>query len=574
LEDVKGKKMSEAFRLGVKPPSELAPPDWMTENVSLFNSERGKKFDINQSLWLREPLMQLKNYDTKQVVLYGPTGVGKSAMAEAMFAWVVAESPGPLLYLSQTNDTSRIWKESRLSYALKSVPRVRDLWPKDRHKDRKGDIIFPHMPMHIRGANKSSCQELSMQYLYGDEVWTWKPDLMQEFLGRHHNRWNRKVFLVSQAGLVDDSMDRAFEETDKNEWSFECDGCGDMVQYHRKILKYDIIKVEGSIDDQATADTARIECPKCGHIYPDQIRVRRDMHKKSRYVPTSDKGLKGHKGYRMHRLGVWHTSWASYVLKELKAKKQLNLGVVDLWRQTHQKDDCQPWKDDLGMKRKEMRLSDTKLKDRDPKAKMKNETDRFMSCDKGGDHFWVVVRAWAKGEGSELLFAGYVPENKDAQELRSLQEKYAVEDRKTLIDIQFDSDKIASWCQRYGWTGIRGNGVVTSYKHKIRGGATVEKSYSAPKIKEGKTLVARAIYFEVASNPIKDILWRLMNGEGINWTVPEDVSKAYKRHMKSEVRKEKDNGKQVWEAADRQNHLWDAEYYNVAAALMNGIFED
>ena len=68
-----------------------------------------------------------------------------------------------------------------------------------------------------------------------------------------------------------------------------------------------------------------------------------------------------------------------------------------------------------------------------------------------------------------------------------------------------------------------------------------------------------------------------MNGGGIDWMVSSDVSKAYRNHMKAEVRKEEPTGKgknitSYWETKNRQNHLWDAEVYNVAAALVWGIF--
>lgn len=565
--------MSKAFCQAVKPPSPLDPPVWISQNVKLFNSERGDKYDINQALWFYEPLMQLKNYNTKQVVVYAPTGAGKSAMAEGLICWVVTQRPGPLLYLSQTNDTSRLWKETRLDYSLKNCPKVKALWPKDRHKNRKGDLIFPHMPLHIRGANKSSCQELSMQYLFGDEVWTWDAGLMTEFLNRHHKRWNRKVFLVSQAGYVDDSMDRAYEETDKNEWHFKCDGCGEYIRYEREILKYDKIKENGMLNHQLSANTARIECPECGHEYKDHVAVRRKMHENSKYIPTNNSPIDGHKGYRMHRLGIWHTPWSDYVLTELKAKKQLDMGVVDSWRQTLQKDDCQPWRDDLGIKRKDMKVSEHKLADIDPKWKMPGETHRFMTVDKGKEHFWVIIRAWSRGTASELLYEGYVESTKDEIRMREIQQRFEVQDNHVFVDIGYEQSETIDEIAPYGWWGIKGS-QKPFFVHKTKVGQE-EKLYSSVKIATGKT-GRKARYIDVSADSVKDVLWRLMNGQGLDWRVPRDVSKAYKRHMKGEVKTEGPTGKkqlidEYWKRID-DNHLFDCEYYNVAAALICGIF--
>ena len=569
--------MSKAFALGVRPPSELDPPDWMSKNVKLANSERSNKFDISQTKWLRKPLMCLSDHNVKQIVFYAPTGCGKSTMAEGIIPWVVNEKPGPFLYMSQTNATSKTWKESRLDFALKSCEYVRKLWPKDRHKSRTADIIFAHMPLHIRGANIGNCQELSMQYLYGDEIWRWEKPLLREFLGRHHNRWNRKVFLVSQAGAKSDSMDMSYEETDMAEWSFKCK-CGEFVRYSRQRIKYDIVKDDGEIDAQKSADTARLTCEYCDEIYEDTARVRRALHEGSDYIPTSKKGLTAHKGFRMHRLGVWWIPWSEYVLTEIKAKKQLDLGVIDLWKQTHQKDDCIPWSDEIGIERKDMKVSHSPMGERDPKAKIDDETVRFFTLDKGGDHFWGTVRAWSAGKGSELLWEGYIPATKEEIRIQEIQAKFGVESRHVFVDISFEWEITAELCAQNEWWGIRGNGQVKSYSHPIEGGGTEEKSYSQIKYTTGDK-GSRCRYIEIATNPIKDVLWRLMNGGGLNWTIPPDVSKVYRNHMRAEVRVEGPHGKSkttqsYWEQKSRQNHLWDCEVYNVSAALMFGVFGD
>jgi len=567
--------MSQAFCLGVRPPSDLDPPDWMSHNVKLANSERSNKFDITQTKWLRKPLMCLTDHNVKQVVLYAPTGCGKSTMAEGLIPWVISEKPGPFLYMSQTNATSKTWKETRLDYALKSCDYVKKLFPADRHKSRVSDILFPHMPLHIRGANMSNCQELSMQYLYGDEIWRWSPELLREFLGRHHNRWNRKVFLVSQAGYKDDSMDLSYKETDKAEWSFLCE-CGEWVRYARAHLKYDIVKVKDEIDEQASADTARIECPHCKHSYEDKIGVRRKLMDASDYIETS-KGLTGFKGYRMHRLGVWWVPWREYALAELKAKRQLNMGVTELWMQTHQKDDCIPWDDEMSLQRKEIQFTDKKMHGRDPKQHIQDETIRFFTLDKGQEHFWGVVRAWSKGKRSEILWEGYIPSTDDEFKIKEIQKLYDVRDTCVFIDIGFEWSKTAQLCADNGWFGIRGGGRSMSYAHKAQKGKPIEKAYSPIRYTQGEA-GRKCAYFEIATDPIKDILARLMSGNGLEWIIPRDISKTYKFHMKSEVRREGQKGieKKVigyWETLNRANHLWDCEVYQVAAALMVGIFD-
>ena len=569
--------MSNAFRIGIRPPSTLTPPDWASENIKLQGSERSAKFDISQTPWLRAPMECGADSSTREVVFLAPTGSGKSTLAEGYTGWVVSEDPGSFLYASQTDTDAKFWVETRLLPALKSCPHIDKLWPADRHKTRSTEIIFPHMAFVAGGANMSNFQEKSMRYLYGDEVWRWKNGMVGFFLKRHHDRWNRKVFLVSQAGYTEDDLDVEWSKTDQANWSFECT-CGEFIRYERSVIKYDVIKSENSIDHQATADTARVVCPECQKEYEDRPKIRRDLTNTAEYVPESDKAFTGYKGFRIHRLAVWWIPWRNYVLKILEAKRKLDLGDVTSYRQMLQADDCLPWSDDMGVDSKEMKVSHTPMRDRDKKELMENETVRFFTLDKGGDHFWGTIRAWANGEASELLWEGYIPATTDEFRIQELQEEYDVKSNHVFVDIGFEWSITAALCAKNGWWGIRGGMNTQSYQHDVKGGGKVERLYSKVRHTTGDDgSICR--YIEIATNPIKDILWRLMNGSGLNWTIPPDVSKAYRNHMKSETRKTGPRGKEkkiieYWECTNRQNHLWDCEVYSVAAALIFGIFGD
>jgi len=59
--------------------------------------------------------------------------------------------------------------------------------------------------------------------------------------------------------------------------------------------------------------------------------------------------------------------------------------------------------------------------------------------------------------------------------------------------------------------------------------------------------------------------------------LPIDVSDNFRNHLKAEVRAETTDGKgnvtQFWKTLNRNNHLWDCLYYNVAVAYVRGVFK-
>jgi phage terminase large subunit GpA-like protein len=574
-------------RLSLRPPTKLTPWQWSAENVRIQNSERATKFDPEQTPWWKAPLECAGDSDTREVVILAPTGSGKSTLAEALIPYVVSEDPGPMLYASQTDEDAKFWAESRLIPSLRSCSALSGLWPEDRHKSRKLEIIFPHMPLVLGGANLSNFQEKSMRWLYGDEVWTWNKGLVREFLARHHDRWNRKVFLVSQGGTTEGELHLEWLKTTQAEFSWRCQKCGHAQAYSFDSLRFDKLAHEdGTIDEQASADTARMECSACRHAYPDNVMTRRqlagsNMHNGSLgYIPTKEGAIRGYEGFHVDSLAVWWVPWSAEVLGFLEAKRMLALGIVDKYRQWRQKRRALFWSDDCADAQTSLaRSSDFTKADYEEGKPIEGEEKRFMTIDVGGNHFWVGICAWrGKGGGCRVLHEGFAPsEGGDETKLAALAKRYNVPDSHVFIDIGFEQDRIFDLCQIHGWTGIKGEGKKQSFRW-AKDGKTVERLFS-PRQRARAKRGGLVNFFFVATNPIKDILSRMLAGNGAPIELPADLSRAFEAHMRSERREMIRNAKTgeetaIWVTKNRNNHLWDVMVYQIGAALMFRLFDE
>jgi phage terminase large subunit GpA-like protein len=519
--------------------------------------------------------------EVRNIVILAPTGSGKSTLAEGLVPWIISEEPGPMMYASQTDPDAKFWAETRLQPMMKQCEPLKDIWPKDRHKSRAMEIIFPHMFLILGGANESSFQEKSIRWLYGDEVWAWKPGLVREFLARHHNRWNRKIYLVSQGGFKDGELDGEWQKTDQGIFSFPCPSCDTVQPWRRQQLQYEVVKHDdGEIDEQGTADTVRYRCvnPECAAEFADKTHVRRGLATSGRYVSTSNKGLRGFRGFRVHALAIWWIPWAEYVLEKLAAEKQLKAGVVDRWRQLLQKRDAEMWSDDMADQNRELKTALYAREEFETGDPIEGEVKRFATVDVGGDHFWCVIRAWKQGGASCCLWEGYVPgRGGDEKELADLMKKYKVTPSHVFVDTQFDQERVFELCGKHGWTGIKGDGKRANFRHNPPNKPAVDKLYSTTcRAKTKSGAIVKYIFF--ATNPIKDILQRLSTGQGAEWELPSDLSKAYAKHFKAERREEFKQAqtgepKWIWVQHHKQNHLWDCEAYQIGAALIFGLFE-
>jgi len=582
-------------RLGFRPPTRLQPWQWAQKHVKIQNSERSSSFDPEQTPWWKAPMEWAADAETRECVIIAPTGSGKSTLAEALIPYVVSEDPGNLLYASQTDPDAKFWAETRLIPTLKACESMNGLWPEDRSLSRKLEIIFPHMALVMGGANMSNFQEKSCRWLYGDEVWKWTAGLIREFLARHHNRWNRKVFLVSQGGETDKELDLEWKKTPQSNFSWKCEKCKTPQIYSWDSLRFDMIhREDGQIDEQATAETARLECISCRAQYADTAMVRRKLANSNMgngsmgYVASNPNALTGYAGFHVDSLAVWWVPWSDEVLGWLEGKRLVKAGVVEKYRQWWQKRRANFWSDDMADVKVEISRSDfSKLEHEDGKpienegmmgAEGSRRNARFMTVDVQGTHFWAIVQAWKSGGGSRILWEGHVEsDGKEESVLVALQTRYGVQSPDVWIDIGYDQGRIFNLMAIHGWRGIKGEGNKRSFAHVAQNGTKTERLYS--KIQRARSPRGAIVQFVfVATNPVKDILHAIITGNGAEIEFPSDLSKTFGKHMKAErremIRSPKTGQEEsVWVTKNRENHLWDCLVYQIAAALMMRLFD-
>jgi energy-coupling factor transporter ATP-binding protein EcfA2 len=532
--------------------------------------------------------------ETRQVVVLSPTGSGKSTMAEALTCYVVSEDPGPMLYASQTDATSGFWAESRLMPAIRRCEPLAALLPTDRNKVRKTEIMFPHMPLLVTGANMSSFQELSMRWLYGDEAWAWKAGLIREFQARHHNRWNRKEYLVSQGGFADGEFDTQWKATDMARFSWRCE-CGSAQPFSFEQIKFD--RIEG--DKDATARTARRVCPSCGKEHDDTTLARRALSDSN-----MDNGAMGYiagkdapnerRGFQIDRGAVWWVPMRDDVLAFLNAMEAKDMGdylQLQQWRQKHR---AEFWSEDMTDSPIEITASSSYLtadcatKDRLPGEIMMRHKGkeiglaRFMTIDAGKDHFWYAVTTWKPGGVIRVLREGRTQSRGQVNgvwepELVDIANSYGIAPHRVWLDFGFEIDRMAEIAATNGWHGVLGRDE-RAFRWPIGKGKHVERLFSDLSRKLlPNGIVAK--YRRLASNPIKDTLYRMTQREG-GIELPGDISDAFREHMACERREKRSLGRDqgtewIWTPgkSHAQNHLWDCMYYAVGQGLLYKLFQ-
>lgn len=566
---------SEGISAGIVTSYQGDPLDWLTQYVRLPHSARSTRFDPQNAPWLNDIVRSVTDDRVKQIIVRAPTGGGKTTLLELVVPWIIAQQPGPMLVIGQTDETTKEWAESRLIPILEGCEPVAKLFPSDRHLKRKTSILFPHMAMFLSGANLSSLQEKSMRYCYGDECWRWDPGMIGELKKRHHDRWNRKTILCSQAGNAGEDFDIEFNDGVISEWGTECESCGQWHKFLWKSIRYDEAKTEaGEWDWQAVSASVRHHCPHCDHVTLDTAQGRRSMAGRGRYaIQDGNQPISGCVSFTWSALGVWWIPWADLVVEWLKAQESKRRGMTDPLRQFVQKRLAQSWRAEQETPEINLTAGDYYFADHLDGQAIDNEVKRIMAIDRQRDHFWTTIRAFRIDGSSRLLWAGKVL---TVENLRALQNRMRVPNKLTFLDAQYETGQCYNDCVRNDWTALHGSGRDT-FTH-VHGGKQIQKFYSPVK-EAAAPNGGRARYIFWSNDGIKDRLSQLRAQGSPIWEYPKDVPPEYLKQINSEVKREmvdKVTKAITWRYVKIRpdNHMWDTEAMTTAAALMLGLLKD
>jgi phage terminase large subunit GpA-like protein len=561
----------DAFADSMRPPSRLDVTEWCSKYVKLPHSARSPQFDISSTPWLKEPMQVTADNDNKEVVIVAPVGSGKTTLFEGLIPWIISEEPGGTLVALQTDSEASTWAETRLNPSLQLCEPIKNLFPEDRHKKRKTEIIFPHMPLLIGGANLSTLQSKSMRWVIGDEVWIWKQGMIEEARRRTHDRWNSRCLFVSQGSFEGDDFHEAYKQTDQRIFKWLCSKCNTRNAWNFKYLIYDETRDSNDrIIESEIEQTARLKCPECEHEYKDNVATRRALSDSSIYESTNPAARTGYIGFNYSALCVWWIPWGKLAVEYAKANEAKKQGVLKPLSQFIQKRLAEFWADEIGSNMSALIAADYKKSEFVDGSLWDGEFYRFMTVDVQRDHFWAVIRAWKPDGSSRLIY-----ENKILtwESIREIQKQYKVQDACTAIDSQYRTDEAYSRCGQFGWTALHGSGK-DHFTHIVRK-KHIKKLYSPFNYAVSST-GKRARYCHWSNEKVKDILSLLRSGQGVSWEVPQDISENYLKQIDSEVKKDFVNTqdksvKYRWVKIKKDNHIWDCETMNLLMAIMINI---
>lgn len=543
-------------------------------------------FRSENSPWIREVMEAIVDPKIRLVSIIAAVQSSKTTSPELTLCYIIANLPGPCLWLDQTDEDAKDESESRLQKLFESCEPVKKLFPKNKNKQRNCTIHFSNgMTLWLLGAyNKTNLQRRSIRWLFGDETWRWPVGHMAEAEARTTAfGWLGKCVFMSQGGEENDDTHRKFETTDMREWHYKCPKCGKYIPYKWENVEWDddCKDENGEYDFSKINHSTALKCPECGEYFEDSDRMRRILNKDGKFIALNPNASKENVGFHWNALASM--SWGKLAELYLRAKIAARKGDSSLLQQFYQKRLALAWREFAEDYRLEIASGSynsgdvwdeeagfNKLGEIIAPPFAENEVIaplRIMSVDVQMNCFYLVVRAWSINGSSRLLWHEKVLTWEDIEEI---QKRFKILDNLVFVDSGYNSFEVYKHCGERNWIALMGDNR-TNFFHRLPNGKTVLRFYSPVKHIFISRYVKCRMHFWSNLN-VKDTLARIRRNQnpadGATWEVPTDISEDYLKQMESEHRIKKGNS-WIWEQiGNRPNHYLDCEAMNCAGALM------
>jgi len=258
-----------------RPPPDLTVSEWADQNrfLSVESSATPGRFRTEVVEYMREPMDMVGKPGVRRLTLMTSAQVGKSTVIENVIGYLMHHDPCPILHVSPTIDSMKMFSKERLAPMIRDCPSLRGIVKDARSRDSGNTLaskLFPGGHIAMVGSNApAGLASRPIRAVVADEVDRFESsagtegDPLNLAVKRTTTFWNRIIIFVSTPG--DKSTSRIEPEFLRGDQRYRwcpCPACGE----HQRLVWSQVHWKEGQ------PDTATYVCEHCGAPWDDQDR--------------------------------------------------------------------------------------------------------------------------------------------------------------------------------------------------------------------------------------------------------------------------------------------------------------
>lgn len=557
-------------------------------------------FLIANSPWLAEPMRGLCDPHIREVTTQFAAQGGKNLISEGNMAYCVLHNPGNILFYGQTDEDAEMFASSRALKRMREMPILESIWPNTKGAAKNNQVHLAHLSLEFLGINASNARGKSAPHVTCDEKhlpqWRGKGEIIRM---RCSAFWDHKILNISTAGEEGCEIDLDYLRGSQEEWHLGCPACQRLVrltwsQEVQTIVWEAIHSESGALNMRELRKTVKFRCPwpDCNCEERDTTPLRKEMNRLGGYVCENPDAAADHRSFHVSQIAYPWVPWETMAEAWIKAIEQAKSGDLSNLKTFVIERMGQTWQKRISNQSTAHVTGDYMICDMEFYWEL--EKDRYGTIDvqeRGGRHFWLVIRAWAGGGASRLINA-YRCESWD--EVKRRLEENKVKPKRTGVDSRHATEEVKEMCAKEGWHYMVADATREEYEWKRPGVVPVRRPYkksswhSAPYSEGGRTLQRYAHGIIFSKEWARTVTANRISGSGTEWGLPSDVGNllfkgtakiesSYMGQINSYVQKQVENKttlekKLMWIQINTDDHLRACEEMQIVLAAMSGFF--
>lgn len=267
------------------PRKKLNALEWAQENIYLDKrfSRRPGRYDADYTPYLKQLHIWFSDPKVRQLTLAKCAQVGGTTLLANCMMYTVAEDPGPILYVTSTNENAKSWSEREFHPRLKSCKAIQHLLPDDLDDFRKTEMHFTTCTLKLVGAcSEGNLASRPVRFLFGDEIDKWPDDSSLEApalelaMARLNSYLNiSKALLACTPTVETGPIWVNYKAGSQHGYHLECPDC-----HHWQVLDFfeqvrwpdEHRDLTGMWDLEAVERDAYCKCSACESPWPQSIK--------------------------------------------------------------------------------------------------------------------------------------------------------------------------------------------------------------------------------------------------------------------------------------------------------------
>jgi phage terminase large subunit GpA-like protein len=310
------------------------PLTWAEREIILDPrfSPRPGRYSCEFTPYLKQLHHWFGDRNVRQITFVKSAQIGGTTLLANLIQYVVAEEPGPVLYVTSTAENAKSWSERELIPRVRSCSALKKFIPSDTDLFKKTEMQFTNCTVKLVGSNsEANLASRPVRYLFCDEVDKWPdsnsveaPSLELALARTNFYKSISKTVLASTPTVSTGAIWKQYLSGSQHRLHLQCPSCGygQPLSFDQISWSEDLRDPDGNWDYEGVKESSVYLCKECGIPWEQSSRRQliEEAARKGRWIAENLHAPREHRSCHVSSLYSPQLSWGEIAVLFLQKK--------------------------------------------------------------------------------------------------------------------------------------------------------------------------------------------------------------------------------------------------------------